>query len=89
MQKHIIITGLVTNVSFRFYCKEIADKLGLKGTVRNTPAQEVDIIVQGDEAKIKKFTEFCKKGPSGARIDDFLIQDCDEEHKFDSFTVKR
>ena len=60
-------------VSFRYYTKYEADLLGLNGWVKNNPDGKVEAVFEGEEDKIKRITEFCKKGPSSATITDVKI----------------
>ena len=70
---HVIISGEVQMVSFRYYTKYEADLLGLNGWVKNNPDGKVEAVFEGEEDKIKRITEFCKKGPSSATIEDIKI----------------
>ena len=70
---HVIISGEVQMVSFRYYTKYEADLLGLNGWVKNNPDGKVEAVFEGEEDKIKRITEFCKKGPSSATIIDVKI----------------
>ena len=70
---HVRIAGTVQMVSFRYYTKYEADLLGLNGWVKNNPDGKVEAVFEGEEDKIKKITEFCKKGPSSATIEDVKI----------------
>ena len=65
---HVRIAGNVQMVSFRYYTKYEADLLGLNGWVKNNTDESVEAVFEGEEDKIKKITEFCKKGPSSATV---------------------
>jgi len=65
---HVRIAGTVQMVSFRYYTKYEADLLGLNGWVKNNPDGSVEAVFEGEEDKIKKITEFCKKGPNSATV---------------------
>ena len=59
----------------------------MKGWVRNLSSGQVEILAQGEKEKIEKLVEWCKKGPSGAKVSDVKIewQDLIEEyHLFDT-----
>ena len=72
---HVRIAGTVQMVSFRYYTKYEADLLGLNGWVKNNPDGSVEAVFEGEEDKIKKITEFCKKGPSSATIESTDIKE--------------
>ena len=70
MIKHynIRILGDVQGVSFRYYGKQTADKLGLFGFIRNEPDGSVYIETEGRESRLKQYINWCKVGPPLARI---------------------
>ncbi len=84
----LIISGRVQGVFFRANTKEVADKLGIKGYVRNTGDSCVEVIAIGDEDDVKEFIEFCKKGPSIARVDDVKIDHPDSVEEFNGFEIR-
>lgn len=45
--KHIVFSGRVQGVGFRFTALNIANQCGLKGCVRNLPDGDVEMLVQG------------------------------------------
>ncbi len=85
----IIIFGLVHGVGFRDYAKRKAAIHGIKGSVTNKSEGNVEIIVQGRDNEVKQFIQLMKKGPSTARIDDFIVEEMDEEGKYERFEVRR
>ena len=74
----IVILGSVQGVFFRQFVKEEADKLGVRGFVRNIDNGNVEIIVEGDMDKVNKLIEICRQGPKYAQIRNFSV----EEKKF-------
>jgi len=51
--KHIIFTGRVQGVGFRFTAHRIARRHGLTGFVRNLSDGSVEMLAQGDPAGIE------------------------------------
>ena len=66
---HVKVTGRVQGVGFRYYTKLEADKLGLRGTVKNEPDGSVTIQVIGPDKVVRAFLEWCHKGPATALVD--------------------
>jgi acylphosphatase len=89
MQKHISIkvNGRVQGVFFRASTREIADKLGLKGFVRNEPDGGVYIEAEGDESKLVEFTAWCRHGPRLAQVDSIEINESNWEG-FNDFVIR-
>ena len=79
MKKSIIIkvSGKVQNVGFRFYTKKTAKGLGVTGYVKNLPDASVYIEAEAEDYIIDQFVEWCRKGPSWARVEKINIQEND------------
>ena len=66
---HVRIYGKVQGVWFRAHTKDIADKLGIKGWVRNVPDGSVEAVFEGDDESVEKIIEWCHRGPPLARVE--------------------
>ena len=77
MKKCVIIRfiGKVQNVGFRFHTHKTAKNLNISGFVCNKIDGTVYIEAEGKEKDIKEFIDWCRIGPSWARIDDVQIQE--------------
>ena len=82
----IKIIGTVQGVFFRMFVKESADKLDIKGFVRNMDDGSVEIVAEGKENNINEFLDICKKGPSQASIKNVNIEEI-KHQGFDSFKI--
>jgi acylphosphatase len=85
---HLVIIGQVQGVFYRATAKEIADKIGVKGWVKNTPAGNVEIRATGTEDELKQFVDWCRKGPRKAVVED-VKETAKEEEKFARFEIIR
>ena len=65
---HVYVTGRVQGVFFRAETAELADRLGLCGWVRNLSDGRVEAVFEGDKENVEKAVDFCRHGPSGARV---------------------
>ena len=68
------IYGTVQGLFFRAFVKENADKLKLKGYVRNKSDGSVEAWFEGEGKNVNKMVELCKRGPEHSvikRIDIF------------------
>lgn len=79
MKKSIIIkvSGKVQNVGFRFYTKKTAQNYDINGYVKNLPDGSVYIEAEAEDYIIDQFVEWCRKGPSWARVEKIHIQEND------------
>lgn len=62
---NITVTGKVQRVGYRRYILDLAQKLNLKGHIKNQPDGSVQIFIQGPKGKIEKFIEELKQPPLG------------------------
>jgi acylphosphatase len=67
---HVLVHGAVQGVFFRVEARDRARSLGLDGWVRNTPDGAVEAVFEGDDERVASMVEWCRRGPSGARVDD-------------------
>ena len=86
--KHLLVKGKVQGVFFRATAKEVAEKIGVTGWVKNTDDGKVEVLAQGDLEALDQFEDWCRKGPSKARVDDFQKEETEAE-RFAEFNVHR
>jgi len=86
--KHIVVHGLVQGVGFRYFVQSAGRRLGLTGDVRNLPDSTVEIVVEGDNGKIKEFVKAVKGGPSTACVERLDLHDLAPSGKYNSFLVE-
>ncbi len=67
---HAYVSGRVQGVFFRARTREVAVRLGLCGWVRNLPDGRVEVLAEGSGEALETLLEFCRVGPTGARVDD-------------------
>jgi acylphosphatase len=65
---HVFINGRVQGVFFRSEIRHEAMRLDVAGWVRNMPDGKVEAIFEGEEKSVKEIIEFCRRGPSGAKV---------------------
>ena len=83
----IIVDGRVQGIGFRYYVSKRALEHGIKGYVRNMPDGRVEIDAEGENENVHRFMSDCRKGPSMARIDEFIVQDV-PTFGFSNFSIK-
>lgn len=86
--KHLRIKGNVQGVFYRATAREIAEKLGITGWIRNTEDGDVEALVSGTDYQLNDFIAWCKQGPPRAVVTTVLVEDA-EEQDFNEFTVIR
>lgn len=83
----IIISGKVQGVSYRYYAKQKALEIGIKGWVKNLDNGKVGAFAVGDEEALRKFFEWCKAGPEMAEVHKIELSEIKEYGKPESFKM--
>lgn len=86
---YVLVSGKVQGVFFRASTKKRADELHLRGWVRNLDDGRVEAIFEGEQEKVDKMVEWCRKGPGYADVKD--VQVISEKYigEFNDFSVRR
>ena len=85
---HVYISGYVQGVFFRYHTRELAQRLGLRGWVRNTPDGQVEAVFEGEKEAVERMLNFCHRGPSGARVTDIEVKWENYRGEFSGFEVR-
>jgi len=72
---HLIISGRVQGVGFRYFCLEQAERLGITGHAQNRSDGSVEVEAQGTEEKLEQFATAVSIGPRQARITNIERED--------------
>lgn len=86
-QAHVFISGQVQGVSFRYFVKTNAKKLGVTGWVRNTEDGGVEAVFTGEKEKVAELLALCRKGPMLAEVKQVGF-DWEDGEAFDDFTIR-
>jgi len=64
------VHGRVQGVNFRFFVKNRAEVLGLKGSVKNlSGGTAVEVWAEGEKTKLGELLNYLNTGPSRARVE--------------------
>ncbi len=88
IKAHIIVSGLVQGVGFRYFVYYKAKELKLNGYVRNTFKGDVEIEVEGDRSLIEELIKLVKVGPRLANVTDMKIDWLKSKGEFNSFIIR-
>jgi acylphosphatase len=84
----VVVSGRVQGVFFRSATKREADSLGVKGWARNSPDGRVEAVFEGEEDVVKMLVDFCKHGPSRAKVSNVDLTWEDYTGEFRAFKVE-
>jgi acylphosphatase len=83
------VYGRVQGVYFRYFVRNVARKLGLKGYVRNLASGDaVEIKAEGEKPQLDRLLEELKTGPPGASIKRVETDWSEYTGQFDNFTIR-
>ena len=70
---HLLISGKVQGVFFRETSREMAEKLNIKGWIKNTNDDKVEAMITGEEKYLEDFINWCEVGPERANVEEVKI----------------
>jgi acylphosphatase len=88
-RSRVIISGLVQGVFFRREISYLARQLSVTGWTRNLSDGSVEVVAEGEKEAIDKLIQFCRVGPSGARVRSVSVKWEAFKGEFRGFTIKR
>lgn len=85
----ILVEGRVQGVGFRMSTRDRARSLGVTGWVRNRPDGRVEVVAEGPREQLDRLVEFCREGPSFARVEGVAPSFEPSRGEFTEFRVAR
>ena len=76
--REIIVRGKVQGVFFRASVKEVADRLGITGRVKNLPDGAVGLVTTGTGDAMEKMLAWCKEGPPREQVDEVEMKEVND-----------
>jgi acylphosphatase len=76
--RRLRVFGLVQGVGYRASLVAEAERLGIKGWVRNRLDGSVEALVQGEATQLDKLTAWAHKGPRMASVSHVEVTDATE-----------
>jgi acylphosphatase len=83
-----IVHGLVQGVGFRFYVLRQATALGLSGYARNLMNGDVEVVAEGESARLEELMKHLRQGPSRSYVEDVRVVYTDYKGRFSGFDIK-
>jgi acylphosphatase len=85
---HIVVTGHVQGVGFRYATVDAAMRIGVRGWVRNTREGRVEIIAEGSRDQLGDLIAWCHRGPTLARVSSVEHAEVARDEELDGFQVR-
>ncbi len=84
-QIHVFISGKVQGVGFRNFTRQNAQKLGLKGSVKNLKDGRVELVAEGRKFALDDLLKKVRSGPRAAKVDDVKVEEREFSGKYEKF----
>lgn len=86
--RHYKVSGVVQGVFFRASTQQQAQKLGLRGWVKNMPDGSVEAMACGDDVQLITFEKWLQQGPPMARVDRLNITNIENDQEQTDFELQ-
>lgn len=89
MARMYLVSGSVQGVGYRYFAMRTAQKLGIRGTVKNLRDGRVEVAASGAAESMAAFRVELERGPQGARVTSIDERELPAGEKFGGeFTVE-
>jgi acylphosphatase len=75
IRRRVVVHGRVQGVFFRDSMRRQARAQGVDGRARNRPDGTLEAVFEGPPDAVASLIDFCKTGPSGARVSRVEVTD--------------
>ena len=87
IKKHLVISGKVQGVGFRYWMQNLAINKNISGWVKNKLSGDVEALIIGQEKAVQKLIKQSKIGPSSSTIQNIHINDYDQDYPKEGFNI--
>lgn len=84
----VLVSGRVQGVGFRSFAGRYANALGLAGWVKNLYDGGVEVVAEGEKAKILHYVKLLEEGSTWSRVDNISVDWQDYKGDLTSFRIK-
>jgi len=86
MAKRFVVYGRVQGVGFRYFTWKEAERIGIKGTIRNCVDGRVEIVAEGNDEQLQDFYNWLKVCPRTASVER-VLEDNIENKRYPDFSI--
>ncbi|MCM8541394.1 MAG: acylphosphatase [Lentisphaeraceae bacterium] len=85
---HILVSGRVQGVGYRYFAEEKARRSRVSGWVKNLPDGRVEAEIQGQEGDLLELISILRKGPPLGIVKDIVKYEVPLEEKDNTFCIR-
>ena len=86
--RRIEISGRVQGVGFRYAMQSEAERLGVRGWVRNRRDGSVEALAYGEPAAVERLIEWARRGPPAAHVTSLRVSEAPAEDLSSAFGLR-
>ena len=87
MKKHLVISGKVQGVGFRYWMQNLAIENNISGWIKNKMSGNVEALIVGQEKEIRELIKLCEMGSGSAIVDRVQINNYDKDYSKEGFDI--
>jgi acylphosphatase len=88
--RRYFVSGMVQGVGYRYFARQLAQRLGIAGYVKNLRDGRVEVYVTGPASTLASIRTELERGPNGASVSSVTEEEAPVDPKFSvRFTVER
>ena len=88
IRAHIVVSGVVQGVGYRFFAQRVATELGITGYVRNLLDGGVQVVAESKQGAMNAFIEELRHGPWSAHVSKINVDTSQYKAEFKRFTIR-
>ena len=85
--RHYRIRGRVQGVGYRYFARRAAQRLGVRGFVRNLPDGDVEVHAEADIDTLQEFRAELERGPDSSRVSEIVETTTTLTDRYSSFEI--
>lgn len=88
IQLHIVVSGEVQGVGYRYYTQMKAIQYGITGWVKNLQGGGVEILASGEKAALERFIDEVRRGNPFSHVNHIEVNETEKTDTYKSFAIK-
>ena len=87
IKKHLLISGKVEGVGYRYWIQSLAIENNISGWAKNKISGDVEALIIGKERKVQEIIKLCKIGPNSAIVNRVQVNNYDKDYLLEGFNI--
>lgn len=89
IRRHVVVSGLVQGVGYRYLARKHAQRLAVVGWVRNLADGRVEAEIQGADASVAEMLRRLEAGPPGSAVTEMTVEEVEPRPDESQFRIVR